>query len=52
MTFLERVLAKTSGPVCDAASSRFAAFVDGEPDPVDRELVAAHVDLAGDGGGD
>ena len=38
MTFLERVLAQTSGPACPAAADRFASL-----DPVDRELVAAHV---------
>ena len=43
MTFLERVLAETSGPACPAAEDRFVSFVDGELDPVDRELVAAHV---------
>jgi anti-sigma factor RsiW len=43
VTFLERVLAKTSGSVCRSAEDRFVAFVDGDLDPVDRELVAAHV---------
>jgi hypothetical protein len=43
VTFLERVLAQTSGPVCASAENRFVAFVDGDLDAVDRELVAAHV---------
>jgi len=43
VTFLERVLARTSGPACAAAADRFASYVDGELDAVDRELVAAHV---------
>ncbi|HVQ35093.1 MAG TPA: zf-HC2 domain-containing protein [Candidatus Bathyarchaeia archaeon] len=43
MTFLERVLAATSGPACPSAENRFVSFVDGELDPVDRELVTAHV---------
>ncbi|HJQ98853.1 MAG TPA: zf-HC2 domain-containing protein [Candidatus Polarisedimenticolaceae bacterium] len=43
MTFLERVLARTSGPACAAAEDRFASYVDGELDAVDRELVAGHV---------
>jgi predicted anti-sigma-YlaC factor YlaD len=42
VTFLDQVLAKTSGPVCAAAEERFVSFVVGELDAVDRELVAAH----------
>lgn len=42
MTFLERVLASTSGPVCASAEERFVPFVAGELDAADRELVAAH----------
>ena len=42
MSFVKRVLAETSGPACPSAEERFVAFVDGDLDPADRALVAAH----------
>ena len=42
-----RILAKTSGPTCRQATSLLCGFVDDELGPLDRELVAGHLENCG-----
>ena len=44
----ESILARTSGSACERAGLQLCAFVDGELDSIDRELVLRHVEHCGD----
>jgi anti-sigma factor RsiW len=44
----EAILRRTSGSPCESARGRLCGYVDGESEPVDRELVRLHLDGCGD----
>lgn len=44
----EAILRRTSGSPCESARGRLCDYVDGESEPVDRELVRLHLDGCAD----